>query len=136
MSETAAAAFREFLSGHMVVSILVLPGACTGLDDFPRAVPLRLDLSHSFSPPMWAEPSDAGLDFHASFNRVSRAVHVPWTALLWAGIPGTDSGKTPTQKAVAALPARDPAPLPPPDPPFPKVTDGNVVHVNFRKGRI
>src|SRR3972149_11911796 len=65
MSETAAAAFREFLSGHMVVSILVLPGACTGLDDFPRAVPLRLDLSHSFSPPMWAEPSGAGLDFHA-----------------------------------------------------------------------
>ena len=129
MSEEAAAAFREFLSGNLIVSIVVLPGACTGLDDFPRAVPLRLDLSEAFSPPMWPVASAEGLDFRASFSRVDRHVHVPWTALRWAGIPGTDSQKPPTQQAVAALPARNLAVVADGDP------KDNVVRVDFRAKR-
>lgn len=131
MSAEAAAAFRDFLSGHLIVTIVVVPGHCKGLDEFPPLVPLRIDLSHAFSPPMWAEPSDAGLDFRASFSRVDRAVHVPWGALLSlqrAGrIPGTDSGKPPAQKAVAALDAPKPAgPVA-----VVKGQEGNVIAVDF-----
>lgn len=111
----AAAAFRDFLADTPIVSIVVLPGLCTGLDEHPRVTPLRIDLSELFSPPMWPTVTEDGLAFRASFKRVDRAVKVPWAArvdravtvpwaaLLWAGVPNQGA----SAKAVAALPTPD-----------------------------
>lgn len=127
MSQEACDTFTKFLGEHTIVTILVAPNRCKGLDDFPPDAPLRLDLSHAFTPPMWPTVTPYGLDFHASFNRVSRAVSVPWSALLWAGIPqiasdGKPVPNKPTQAQVAATAAPSIAPA---------VKEGKLIHVNF-----
>jgi hypothetical protein len=121
----AARLFREFLAENTIVTVVVLPGLCTGLDEFERAQPLRIDLSDAFSPPMWPTVTNDGLAFRASFSKVDRAVTVPWAALVWAGVPG---GAAPTQKAVAALETPDVA--------KPQVREGGVlIHADFGKKR-
>lgn len=123
MSQEACDTFTKFLGENTIVTIVVAPERCKGLEDFPAGKPLRIDLSHAFSPPMWPAVSPYGLDFHASFSRVSRAVSVPWSALIWAGLPQTATGE-PTQAQVAATPAPSTAPA---------VREGKLIHVNFGK---
>jgi hypothetical protein len=123
--QEAAWLFREFLAGNTIVSVVVLPGLCTGLDEFERAKPIRIDLSEQFSPPMWPTVTNDGLAFRASFSKVDRAVTVPWCALVWAGVPG---GAAPTQAKVAALETPDVA--------KPQVREGGVlIHADFGKKR-
>ena len=105
MSQEACDTFTKFLGENTIVTIVVAPERCKGLDDFPAGAPLRIDLSHAFTPPMWPTVTAYGLDFRASFSRVSRAVSVPWSALIWAGVPNLASGGKPTQAQVAATPA-------------------------------
>lgn len=123
----AAKAFTDFLAGNLIVTIVVLPGLCTGLDEFERGKPLRIDLSHSFSPPMWPTASEDGLAFNASFSKRDRAVQVPWQALVWAGVPNTTSGAAPSQAKVAALA--------PPDTSKPTMKEGKLIHVDFASGK-
>lgn len=83
----AAEALRVMLAQHHTVSILVAPSRCAGLSDLLPAKAVRLDLSHHFPIPMHITVDNVGLEFSASFSRVSRWVRVPWGALLWAGVP-------------------------------------------------
>ncbi len=102
MSQEACDTFTKFLGENTIVTIVVAPERCKGLEDFPAGAPLRIDLSSAFSPPMWPAVSPYGLDFRASFSRQDRAVSVPWGALVWAGVPNLASGAKPTQAQVAA----------------------------------
>jgi hypothetical protein len=124
MSQEACDTFTKFLADHTIVTILVAPNRCKGLDDFPADAPLRLDLSHAFQPPMWPAVTPYGLDFHASFAGRVRPVSVPWSALLWAGIPQTGGPNKPTQAQVTATPT--PAATP-------QIREGKLIHGNFGK---
>jgi hypothetical protein len=124
MSQEACDTFTKFLGENTIVTIVVAPERCKGLDDFPAGAPLRIDLSSAFSPPMWPTVTPYGLDFHASFSRQNRAVSVPWGALVWAGVPNLASGAKPTQAQVAATPA--PAATP-------QIREGKLIHANFGK---
>ena len=124
MSQEACDTFTKFLGENTIVTIVVAPERCKGLEDFPAGAPLRIDLSSAFVPPMWPAVSPYGLDFRASFSRQDRAVSVPWGALVWAGVPNLASGAKPTQAQVAgaAVPSTAPA-----------VREGKLIHVNFGK---
>jgi hypothetical protein len=144
----AAEALRAMLSQHHTVSILVSPELCAGLADFPRK-PVRIDLSHHFPIPMHIRVHGPGLYFDASFNRVSREVWVPWSALLWAGVPrqhgDVEQVMTPEAKPAAnevpasaldrlyALARRVGLPIDPPDAEAPAAD--NVIHVDFAQRR-
>lgn len=105
------------LERHQVVTIVVMPRACSGLGQFPPDVPLRLNLGHSLRPAMAIRTGAAGLDFSASFSGCPTAVHVPWGGLLFAG----------TESALRQI-------LTGPEPAAP-VREGNVTKVDFSKGR-
>jgi hypothetical protein len=125
--DAAEELFAKFLGENTVVTIVVAPERCKGLEDFPAGKPLRIDLSHAFSPPMWPAVSAYGLDFRASFSRKDRAVSVPWGALVWAGIPTTSTGAVPSQVQVAATatPSTDP-----------QVKEGKLILGRFGKAAV
>jgi hypothetical protein len=113
----------ELLAQNPMVVIFVLPGACTGLDDFPANRPLRLNIGRQLVPDMCIQVGEYALRFSASFNRVPRSLVIPWSALLFAG----------TEAHLAELAARAKAASQPSTPQA--TSDSNVVHVDFRARR-
>lgn len=109
----------RLLAAHTIIAIVVLPGQCKGLEAFPPAVPLKLNLGHTLAPPMFIQTDADGVTFRASFRGESRLVSVPWAGLCFAG---TDAALSQLLKDLAPKPERAP-------------TEGNVVKVDFAKGR-
>lgn len=110
------------LDRHQQIAIVVMPGACSGLEAFPPAVPLRLNLGHTLKPDMLIRTSPDALMFWASFSGCPTKVQVPWGALMFAG---TDAALSQLLKGEAPPPARGAI----------MAHEGNVVSVDFAKGR-
>jgi hypothetical protein len=153
-------ALLSLLDDNHSVTILVKPEMCSGLQDFPPGKPLRLDLSNHFPIPMNVRMValggiPLGVQFSASFSRVSREVLVPWHALLWAGVPYNERAGEQVANPVMSTSARpainDPAPTAATQPTclcvgeygdvhtcgleLVPVRVGNVVHVDFAARR-
>ena len=106
------------LDRHQQIAIVVMPGACSGLEGYPAEVPLRLNVGHSLQPPMAIRTAPDALTFWASFGGTSTKVRIPWGALMFAG----------TEAALLkALEGTKPEP--------PAGTGGDVIRVDFAKGR-
>lgn len=119
---TPASMLDVLLDRHQIIAIVVLPGKCAGLDAFPPEVPLRLNLGHTLKPDMLIRTDAPALSFSASFRGVPTRVQVPWAALMFAG---TDAALQTLLETDAPPPARGAA----------MVHEGNVVKVDFAKGR-
>ena len=88
-SKLLADTLTSLLARHPTVRVIVQPGLCAGLADFPDK-PLHIDVGMNMPVPMNPWTDEVGLWFQASFSGVSRAVAVPWGALLWFGtLPST-----------------------------------------------
>ena len=112
----------RLLAAHTIIAIVVLPGQCKGLEAFPPAVPLKLNLGHTLAPPMFIQTDADGITFRASFRGESRLVSVPWAGLCFAG---TEAALVQLLKGDAPPPARGAV----------MAHEGNVVKVDFAKGR-
>jgi hypothetical protein len=126
-SKLLADTLTSLLARHPTVRVIVQPGLCAGLADFPDK-PLHLDVGMNMPVPMNPWTDEAGLWFQASFNRVSRAVAVPWAALLWFGALTAEPATRPAKALSKADRLRELcAEYDAEEPVAP-----NVVHVDFR----
>lgn len=117
----------DLLAKNAQIIIFVLPSECVGLSDFSGDRPLKLNLGHALLPAMCIQTDEAHLVFRASFNRIERVVHVPWSGLLFAG---TEANFAECVRAAYAIERRDVTAATSVDP-----AHGNVVQVDFRRGR-